>query len=275
MTDSDTPVFHLFSKLPIEIRRKIWALNLPGPRLIEVIERNGNFYGCAYPVINLAVCRESRNEGLKTHPLSFSVEDAPPLIAFNFEIDTLLLGRKLQDEDNHIWFRRKCDERELASVQFLMVDADLCWKVRKKGDRGSRLCGLSWLVFSGVKDYTALYTKDTDPLPFWAKIDWFPRLGPWHWRVNERNPQQLVEWLQDHWHCSRGDRILIRKVDRERYRFGGFAEYEKFDPAIKRWSIPKVYSLGVEREVIVDFNWSEVSCWAELMMDRAIDDIFD
>ena len=112
MADPETPVFHLFSKLPIKIRRRIWALNLPGPRLVEIIEWKGSFYGCAYEITNLAVCRESRVEALKTHPLSFSVGYEQPLIAFNFETDTMLLGRRLQDEDNHIWFRRHCDERD-------------------------------------------------------------------------------------------------------------------------------------------------------------------
>ena len=275
MTDPDIPVFHLFPKLPVEIRRKIWALNLPGPRLVEVVERNGKFYGCAYSITNFKVCRESRNEALKTHPLSFSVDYEPPLIAFNFEMDTLLLARKLQDEDNHIWFRRHCDERELARVKSLMVDAGLDWKVRTKDDRGSRIFGLSWLVFRGLKDYTSFYTENTDPLPFWANPYWFPRLGSWRWRTNTFNPEKSVTYLQHNWPEERKNRFIIGKARREEFRFGGLREWQKYDPAVKRWSIPRVYSLALDACVIDDFNDSEKSCWAELLMDRAIDCIFD
>lgn len=62
-------------------------------------------------VVNLYVCRQSREEALKTYPLSFSVYYNQPLIAFNFESDTLLLGRRLKNPET---FKQKCDQWDLA-----------------------------------------------------------------------------------------------------------------------------------------------------------------
>lgn len=178
------PVFHLFNKLPEAVRLAIWKLNHPEPRLIEIVESKGNchFYGKGQPVVNLQVCHESRVEALKTYSLSFSVDCEEPLIPFSFEKDALLLGRRLLDEDTHIYFRKHCDPEDLKRVQRLVVDTALCWTtaveevkweekdresglMRSKRDRGRGLGGLSRGVFSGVREYTALYNGDTDPLP--------------------------------------------------------------------------------------------------------------
>lgn len=178
------PVFHLFSQLPEAIRLTIWNLNNPEPRLIEIVEfkKNCRFYGNGRPVVNLQVCHESRIESLKSYPLSFSVDFEEPLIPFCFEKDTLLLGRRLLDEDTHIYFRKHCDLGDLKRVQRLVVDTALCWTTaaeeleRAEKDRGSGLQllrrdrgvgfgGLSRSIFSGVREYTALYNEGTDPLP--------------------------------------------------------------------------------------------------------------
>lgn len=177
-------VFHLFSKLPEAIRLTIWNLNNPGGRLVEIVEwkRNCQFYGIGQRVANLQVCHESRVEALKTYPLSFSVDFKDPLIPFCFEKDTLLLGRRLLDEENHIYFRKNCDRGDLARVQRLVVDTALRWttasedvKLAEKNsgsglqlmhrDRGTGFGGLSRIIFSGLKEYTALYNEDTDPGP--------------------------------------------------------------------------------------------------------------
>ena len=48
-------------------------------------------------------------------------------------------------------------------------------------DRDWRLCRLSWLIFSGLKEYFALCTRDTAPHLSWANARWLT--GPWHkWR---------------------------------------------------------------------------------------------
>ena len=163
----------------------------------------------------------------------------------------------------------------LARVRFLMVDAKLHWKVRTKRDRGSRLCGLSWIVFSGLKDYISVYTEGTDPLPSWASILWFPKIGPYRWRTNDINPEKFVTHLQHHWPFILEHIWSMKGSDRELFRFGGLREYQKFDPAVKRWRIPRVHSLALDLDVIENFNDSHESCWAEILMDRAIDCIFD
>lgn len=35
--DINTQTFHFFCRLPKEVRRRIWALNLPGPRIVVSI----------------------------------------------------------------------------------------------------------------------------------------------------------------------------------------------------------------------------------------------
>jgi hypothetical protein len=135
------------------IRRRIWALNLPAHRLVEVVEEDGYFYGhSVVTVANLYVCRESRSEALKTHPLSFSVNFAPPMIPINFDKDTLLLARNLNRQ--HVVFQRNCNQAELARVKSLMADTWLQCQIRTHDDRGWRLCGLSWSIFSGLREYS-------------------------------------------------------------------------------------------------------------------------
>ncbi|KAI1844092.1 hypothetical protein JX266_009765 [Neoarthrinium moseri] len=79
-------VFDDFSKLPIELRLKIWGYNLPGPRILPVHAhacsfrafRDANdsvltrvFSSPAKVPSNLHVCRESRAETLRTYRLLF------------------------------------------------------------------------------------------------------------------------------------------------------------------------------------------------------------
>ena len=274
--DEAAPTFHPFSKLPPLIRRRIWALNLPAHRIVEVVEKDGYFYGhSVVTVANLYVCRESRTEALKTHPLSFSVNFAPPMIPFNFDKDTLLLARNLNGQ--HVVFKRNCNKAELARVTSLMVDTWLQWQVRTHNNRGWRLCGMSWPIFSGLREYFALYTGQTDPLPFWADARWFPDLGPKWQRRCKADASRDADVLKKFWRARAINRWAggVSKDDRERYRYGGIPENDKFDPAIRRWKIPSICWFGVDDDIIDDFNSSRDSKWAELLMDRAIEDIFD
>ncbi|RDL39436.1 uncharacterized protein BP5553_03776 [Venustampulla echinocandica] len=291
IVEIDIPrTFHPFARLPITVRRHIWSLNMPGPRLVEVVEDNNDFIAFGKQITNLYICRESRREAHKTHPLSFSVNYNPPMVPFNFETDTLLLGRRLIDEDNHIYFRTNCDQEELAKVRRLMVDTELVWDEwqysnkrqsrshRSKRDRGAGLCGMSRLVFKGVEEYTALYTGLADPLPAWAEVTWFPvlRQHSQRWRCTDADAVEVYQFLQENW--WRFDNHRLRwPVDAdlcEEQRYGGIPWYEKWEPAIKRWTIPMVSTLGVEPEVMAAFNWPVASGWAEMVMDRAIGDLF-
>jgi hypothetical protein len=116
-------------------------------------------------------CRESRAQALQDYPLSFSVGYNEPLIRFNFETDTLLLGRGLMNGDKHHIFRSQCQKWDLNRVKRLMVDAELSWightwhEVNKQHTRlVSGLCNLLRNIFPAVEEHTVIYTYKTDPV---------------------------------------------------------------------------------------------------------------
>ncbi|KAI1096378.1 hypothetical protein F5B19DRAFT_144554 [Rostrohypoxylon terebratum] len=99
--------FHLFAKLPVELRFKIWAYNLPGPRIVEIkcnvasAQTSQPQQGDSSPVVctstspiptNLHVCRESRREALKRYRLLFGSSPHPGRIFFDPLRDTLYFG---------------------------------------------------------------------------------------------------------------------------------------------------------------------------------------
>ncbi|KAF4621874.1 hypothetical protein G7Y89_g14472 [Cudoniella acicularis] len=274
--------FHRFKDLPSEVRKTIWQLNLPGPRLVEVVvDENGRFRDSSIPIVNLQVCQESRNLALATYPLSFSVNYEDPFIPFNFETDTLLLSRRLVEEENHIYFRKHCNTTELACVRKLMVDADLNWNPAdcpiEKMERGRGFGGISVFVFKGIEEYTVLWTEGTDPLPYWANLNMFPSVPYWHARRCSRiKPWEAYSYLKRNWNIfhRHEKRDLVAKHNCEDYRFGRFSEVQKWEPAIKRWKIPLISTLGLESWILSDFYDSNESSWAQIVMERAIEDLF-
>jgi hypothetical protein len=64
--------FELFPKLPLELRRKVWKMALPGPRVIEVKfvvdGRKNNHRFCAKIPVLLHVSQESRTEAMREYP---------------------------------------------------------------------------------------------------------------------------------------------------------------------------------------------------------------
>lgn len=194
-----------------------------------------------------------------------------PLVAFCFETDTLVLGRGFTAP---LIFKRGCNPTELAKVKKLMVDSSIYWGVRLKDDRGWRLGRMSHAIFSGVEDYTCIFTDDTDPLPIWASDEWFPRLRHWQDRMPDYGSQVVMSYVHNYLPPHK-ERIKIGRWDCEQNRYGGLPYYYKREPAIKYWDIPKVFTLGMDRRIMEDFNQSRCSSWAELIMDRVIEDIFD
>ncbi|TAQ86192.1 hypothetical protein B7494_g5482 [Chlorociboria aeruginascens] len=99
--------FTLFSKLPVELRHKIWKEALPAsPRVVKVLKLHGSQYmvgkdgkgvfkcklkvACTIPVV-LHVCQESRREALRVYTLAFSKNlDGRP-VYFDFSRDELFL----------------------------------------------------------------------------------------------------------------------------------------------------------------------------------------
>lgn len=238
-----------------------------------MVEQDGEFYCSAFRVINLQVCRESRREAQKTHPISFSVNYRAPQIPFCFEKDGLLLAGNIENPEV---FKRMCNPRELAKVQHLVVDRNICWHVREVDDRGYGLGKMSRLIFSGVKDYTCIFTGGVDVLPTWAYDSWFPWLSrsPQERRARYQT-MEAVQWLKNFWPLQEYHRIQISEDDCELNRYGGIPYETKYEPAIKRWDIPRVFTMGVDGKVIKGFRGSDVSSWEQVIMDRAIEDIFD
>ena len=109
---TDNSTFTFFNRLPIEIRLKIWEAALPGPRLINIIEKrlkakdhstlNPPSPSSSYPGTlalwsaskapsTLFVCRESHQITSKFLVPSFAFPGSIPEIHFDFGVDTLYL----------------------------------------------------------------------------------------------------------------------------------------------------------------------------------------
>ncbi|OTA61880.1 hypothetical protein K449DRAFT_434204 [Hypoxylon sp. EC38] len=100
-------IFDRFPQLPIELRLKIWANNLPGPRIVEIkcnprstprVEQSNNKrIRCTStsPIpVNLHVCRESRLEASRRYQLLFGDSTAPGGIFLDPLRDTLYFGSR-------------------------------------------------------------------------------------------------------------------------------------------------------------------------------------
>ncbi|PTB61560.1 hypothetical protein BBK36DRAFT_1131408 [Trichoderma citrinoviride] len=98
--------FRSFARLPAELRLKIWAASLPGPRLVS-IQCGSNISsvtkpspsianaGCTSPApipASLHACAESRAEALKTYRPSFGFFRAPGHVLFNPDVDIMYFG---------------------------------------------------------------------------------------------------------------------------------------------------------------------------------------
>lgn len=101
--------FTLFSSLPTELRLKIWALNLPGPRIVAIkyayapadpshrTSHEQAKRGCTSPALipsNLHTNQEARSEALLSYSLSFNIPHGRAKIFFNPAIDILYFGPK-------------------------------------------------------------------------------------------------------------------------------------------------------------------------------------
>jgi hypothetical protein len=108
--ESSLPGFTLFPELPLELRLKIWSFITPGPRTVSIKYKGLSFYSIGkgfsaaagwrspdpVPII-LHICRESRNEALKSYQLAFGSYLHPGRIYFDFSKDTLRFGNSQGD----------------------------------------------------------------------------------------------------------------------------------------------------------------------------------
>jgi len=118
--------------LPLEIRQEIWRLCLE-PRVVDIRWYNFGFASTTELPAVLTLCKESREAVLWLYPLSFGSLVYPPRTRFNFRLDTLYLGRELQDELDHFFGTLK--EQELKTIRFLAINSDLMhWRREVLGD---------------------------------------------------------------------------------------------------------------------------------------------
>ncbi|KAL7962728.1 hypothetical protein V8C34DRAFT_161222 [Trichoderma compactum] len=142
--------FHPFSRLPTELRLKIWKLSLPSPRLVSVQcgaditafskynPDSAEYAGCTSPTripVNLQVCTESRTEALKSYQPSLGFFRGDGLVYFNYDIDILYFGPRegfmAADSQFHTCMML-CEPSELSRVRRLAVNEAL---FRLAGDK--------------------------------------------------------------------------------------------------------------------------------------------
>ncbi|KAI1106258.1 hypothetical protein F4804DRAFT_330440 [Jackrogersella minutella] len=140
----DSPqVFLLFARLPIELRFKIWAYNLPGPRIVEIKCSTGppltpqqrqsdsrpTVWTSISPIpVNLHACRESRQEASKRYRLLFRSSPQTGGIFFDPLRDTLYFGRRrgiAAAETLFNMFLSLVQREELACVHRIAINEGL------------------------------------------------------------------------------------------------------------------------------------------------------
>ncbi|KAH7160053.1 hypothetical protein B0J13DRAFT_119881 [Dactylonectria estremocensis] len=142
----DMAAFHLFCKLPTELRLKIWNHNLPQTRLVPIrcgsnwsssLEpiRSGlsSSTGCtssaAIPA-NLHVCAESRTEALKHYRLEFGFARGPGQVFFNPDRDIMYFGPRdgyMAADSQFNTCMSMCDPDQLAAVRRVAINDALFW----------------------------------------------------------------------------------------------------------------------------------------------------
>ncbi|KAJ4858360.1 hypothetical protein T069G_06627 [Trichoderma breve] len=142
-TKQQPDTFHPFSRLPTELRLKIWQLSLPSPRLVSVQcgvdisafarppPDSPEYTGCTSPTripVSLQVCTESRAEALKSYQPSLGFFRGDGLVYFNYDIDILYFGPRegfmAADSQFHTCMML-CEPSELARVRRLAVNEAL------------------------------------------------------------------------------------------------------------------------------------------------------
>ncbi|ROW14414.1 hypothetical protein VPNG_03937 [Cytospora leucostoma] len=136
-----------------ELRWKIWAFNLPGPRIVSIrcgpeslpsspsldgclrMSPSSSYYssGCTSPAAiptNLHVCHESRREALRRYRHSFGIARQPGQTFFDPEQDVLYFGPRdgfMASEANLRTTLSLCDPAELAQVRRVAINDSLFW----------------------------------------------------------------------------------------------------------------------------------------------------
>ncbi|TAQ88097.1 hypothetical protein B7494_g3579 [Chlorociboria aeruginascens] len=114
--------FHLFPRLPTELRLHIWTLTLR-PRTVDIRYYTDGFHAPdadnTLPIA-LKVCRESRGYLLDSYPYCFGSRIHPPRLRFNFSLDTLYFDRSFEHYISH--FFGILSDTEIQNLRYLAID---------------------------------------------------------------------------------------------------------------------------------------------------------
>jgi len=146
--------FHLFPKLPIELRRMIWRHCLPGPRLVELLydEDIGACTSSAPLPTCLWICSESRKEVKLFYRLLFATDRAEATIYLDPRIDEVYLGignfhpgpRSVLD------LFLSLDPKDIGQIENLAIDSDIA--NYHESDEEAPLWGLWWTLAMTTTD---------------------------------------------------------------------------------------------------------------------------
>jgi hypothetical protein len=125
--------FPQFSRLPQEIRLKIWDIVTNEPRAVIIHSSSGDPYGgfrSPTPIpAALHTCLESRELALKKYELTFSARDVrggldyPARIWFNFEQDMVYFRHPIQAVPRNFWrFQSSVVTKNIERIRFLGID---------------------------------------------------------------------------------------------------------------------------------------------------------
>ncbi|KAI0123857.1 hypothetical protein BJ170DRAFT_98963 [Xylariales sp. AK1849] len=139
--------FHLFPRLPTELRLRIWSCSLPDSRIVsihcdakpspgpsapfEARTHECSFTSSAVIPASLHVCRESRSEALREYQLSFGTLHQPGKVFFNDSTDVLYFGARSDFRTSRSQFSAFLESippRQLARVRRLAVNAAVVWE---------------------------------------------------------------------------------------------------------------------------------------------------
>jgi hypothetical protein len=132
-TETNDPSFHLFPKLPVELRLKIWKLNMPEARILKISTATRTYNSatggvtysakivkpsCTTPP-NLHVNQESRTEALKLYKPIFATRLGHPVF-FDFSKDYLwFVGDCIRIRLAHFFDTSNLAEENIKELQLI------------------------------------------------------------------------------------------------------------------------------------------------------------
>ncbi|KAH7140521.1 hypothetical protein B0J13DRAFT_596679 [Dactylonectria estremocensis] len=196
-------VFPLFSKLPTELRLKIWNFSLPPCRIVPIryntkslsftshlqtphLSQSGCTSSASIPA-NLHICHESRLEAMRNYQLCFGVTRNIGQIFFDLRHDILYFGARdgyMASYSQFLTVMSLCDQNELYMVRYLAVSDSLFWSgkfyqytcppslmVEAITQISSRMPHLETLIFV-PREKNPIYSKDITLLELSTGQEW-------------------------------------------------------------------------------------------------------